>query len=171
MLEFSLSSPAEPSRAPITHPVHRATALLQEALHESRRATFTQEFGEIRGIHRLSAPPAAEVFVDADRTSGFAARPFDLACVEAYVGHAPDEVQEAIARQPGSAALEGDKPALAVNRAAASEPTEAADQQLRGLIRDFKERQRKAGLIVAGSVISAATLTVMTIALVIALVA
>ena len=50
-------------------------------------------------------------------------------------------------------------------------PSQAADPQLRGLIRDFKERQRKAGLIVAGSVVSAATLTVLTIALVFALAA
>ena len=172
MPEFSLLSPAEPSRTPITHPVHRATALLQEALHESRRATFTQEFGEIRGIHRLSAPPAAEVFVDADRRADFATPPANLAFVGSYVAHPADEVQEVVAQQPESAALDNDEPApAALNRATESESTEAADPQLRDLIQDFKERQRKAGLIVAGSVISAATLTVITIALVIALAA
>jgi hypothetical protein len=47
--------------------------------------------------------------------------------------------------------------------------TQHAEAQLRGLIHDFKERQRKAGLVVAGSVASAVALTVATIALVIAI--
>lgn len=164
MPEFILSSPAEPSRVPITHPVHRATALLQEALHESRRATFTQEFGEIRGIHRLTAPPAAEVFVDADRTTYPASPPVNLDLVRA-------ETEDG-ASDPDSATFDDRQPALPpLDRGTNGNESQTSDAQLRGLIRDFKERQRKAGLIVAGSVVSAATLTVMTIALVIALAA
>jgi hypothetical protein len=163
MPEFSLSSPAELSRAPITHPVHRATALLQEALHESRRATFTQEFGEIRGIHQLSAPPAAEVFVDAERTALSASPPANLDVRAEMEDRAGD---------PESAKFDDGEPALpALDRGTNGNESQTSDAQLRGLIRDFKERQRKAGLIVAGSVISAATLTVMTIVLVIALAA
>ena len=61
---FSLPATTESSHAPTTHPVHRATALLQEALHDSRRATFTREFGEMRGIRRLSTPDVSDEFVD-----------------------------------------------------------------------------------------------------------
>ena len=160
MPEFSLPLETGSSSAPNTHPVHRATALLQEALHDSRRATFTQEFGEVRGIHRLSAPPAAEVFVDADTVADFVSPPANLAFVSAYLGHPqgdtlPDRTDD------GEAA-----PPEATQDAA---PDQAATPQLRGLIQDFQERQRKAGLIVAGSVASAVTLTILTIALVFAL--
>lgn len=172
MPEFSLPLPTGPSRSPVTHPVHRATALLQEALHESRRATFTQEFGEIRGIHRLSSPPAAEVFVDADTTADFVSPPANLDFVEAYLGRQSGVPQQDILESPrdddhddGETAVPGQ------HRGMQARPSQAADPQLRGLIRDFKERQRKAGLIVAGSVVSAATLTVLTIALVFALAA
>lgn len=157
MTEFSLPLPTGSSRTALnTHPVHRATALLQEALHGSRRATFTQEFGEIRGIHRLSAPPAAEVFVDAE----FVSPPTNLAFVGAYLGQPPGEapirVQDRAQRYAPSATPhhEGEDAA----------PRRGADVQLRSLIQDFKARQRQAGLIVAGSITAAVTLTFLAIA-------
>ncbi|WP_159080031.1 hypothetical protein [Methyloceanibacter sp. wino2] len=172
MPEFSLPLPTSPSRNPVTHPVHRATALLQEALHESRRATFTQEFGEVRGIHRLSAPPAAEVFVDADTTADFVSPPANLDFVEAYLGRQAGEPRQDVPESPHAGEREDGKTAATQQRRnMQARSTQAADPQLRGLIRDFKERQRRAGLIVAGSVVSAVTLTVLTIALVFALAA
>lgn len=172
MPELSLPLATDPSRALASHPVHRATVLLQEALHDSRRATFTQEFGEIRGIHRLSAPPAAEVFVDVDTADDFISPPANLAFVDAYLGHPVDEPLRSIPDGPRGDEFADSEPApTARPRATGPGSTEAADPQLRGLIRDFKERQRKAGLIVAGSVVSAVTLTLVTIALVFALAA
>lgn len=171
MPEFSQPLPPEPSRVPATHPVHRATALLQEALHESRRATFTQEFGEIRGIHRLSAPPAAEVLVDTDTTvTDFVPPPINRDFVGAYLGQPLDEARGGdaqVAYDPDTSYDE--QPSTAPHHDGANAATAAsADKQLRGLIQDFKERQRKAGLIVAGSVVSAVSLTIVTIALVFA---
>lgn len=172
MPEFSLPLPTGPSRNPVTHPVHRATALLQEALHESRRATFTQEFGEVRGIHRLSAPPAAEVFVDADTAADFVSPPANLDFVEAYLGRQAGEPRQDVPESPHAGERDDGKAASTPHhRGKQARSTQAADPQLRGLIRDFKERQRRAGLIVAGSVASAVTLTVLTIALVFALAA
>ena len=164
---FSLPATTESSHAPTTHPVHRATALLQRALHESRRATFTQEFGEVRGIHRLSAPPAAEVFLDSDAASEFNSQPANLALVGAYLGHPPLDVQPQFSQHPHDdepvTMPHGDSPD--------ARSTQAADPQLRSLIKDFQERQREAGLVVAGSIASAVTLTIVTIALVFALAA
>jgi len=165
MPEFSLPLTTGSSRAPTTHPVHRATVLLQEALHDSRRATFTREFGEARGIHRLSAPPAAEVFVDSDIGSDFVSQATPLAFVGAYPGSPPDEPLP-----DNSAADDNGDAAIAPQGGAQVTPSEQrAIPQLRGLIQDFEERQRKASLVVAGSVVSAVTLTVITIALVFAL--
>ncbi|MDJ0514226.1 MAG: hypothetical protein QNJ62_12365 [Methyloceanibacter sp.] len=167
MPEFSLPLTTGSTRSPTTHPVHQATALLQEALHDSRRATFTREFGEARGIHRLSAPPAAEVFVDSETVADFVSQPTNLAFVGAHLGSPPNEPQldYSINHRDDDQAFapQGDTQAAATGQ--------TATPQLRGLIHDFQERQRKASLIVAGSVASAVTLTVVTIALVFALAA
>jgi len=159
MTEFSLPQPTGPSRTALnTHPVHRATALLQQALHESRRATFTQEFGEVRGIHRLSSPPAAEVFVDSYETADFVSPPPNLAFVGAYLG-TPSIAADSTGTDHGLPIADphagGEKKA----------PNHAAEKQLRGLIQDFKDRQRRVGLVVAGSITAAVTLTFLAIAL------
>ena len=156
MTEFSLPLSTGSSRAALNaHPVHRATALLKEALHESRRATFTQEFGEVRGIHRLSSP--AEVFVDPNEMADLVSPPTNLAFVGAYLG-SPQIGSESTVR-------DGPDSGLPIADRQDTVPNHAAEKQLRDLIQDFKERQRRAGLIVAGSITAAVTLTFLAIAL------
>ncbi|MEM8644689.1 MAG: hypothetical protein AAGF09_07395 [Pseudomonadota bacterium] len=168
MPEFSLPLVATGStRAPTRHPVHQATALLQEALHDSRRATFTREFGEARGIHRLSAPPTAEVLVESDMVTDFVSPPNNLA----LVGDQPDSPPDQSQLDYPSGHCDDDPTVAPQDDAQAAAQGQTATPQLRGLVQDFQERQRKAGLIVAGSVASAATLTVLTIAVVFALAA
>ncbi|ODR98495.1 hypothetical protein AUC68_08705 [Methyloceanibacter methanicus] len=168
MTEFTLPMSTGSSRAALTtHPVHRATALLRKALHGSRRATFTQEFGEVRGIHRLSSPPSAEVFVEAYEMADFVSPPSNLAFVGAYLGTPGTGTegpgQESPRGQDGPHnGLPGTDPHGGGKDTA---PDNGAERQLRGLIRDFKERQRRAGLIVAGSITAAVTLTFLAIAL------
>lgn len=162
MTEFTLPLSTGPSRAALTtHPVHRATALLREALHGSRRATFTQEFGEVRGIHRLSTPPAAEVFVESYEAADFVSPPTNLGFVGAYLGSPRSGT-----KGPGTDGAHGATPAADPHpNGEDTAPDNAAEKQLRGLVRDFKERQRRAGLIVAGSITAAVTLTFLAIAL------
>ena len=158
MTQFSLPMSTQSSRVALsTHPVHRATALLKEGLHESRRATFTQEFGEVRGIHRLSSPPAAEVFVDPHEMADFVSPPTNLAFVGAYLG--PPQIGKE------STVPDGPDSGMPIAGREDTVPNHAAEKQLRDLIKDFKERQRRAGLIVAGSITAAVTLTFLAIAL------
>jgi hypothetical protein len=128
---------------------------------------FTREFGEIRGIHRLSAPSAASEPADNGAVAEFASPATKPASVEASLGHSiTDSWQEALLKaRAGEAAGElnrGDSVAVS---------TQPADSELRSLIHDFKERQRKVGLVVAGSVASAIALTIATITLVFAIAA
>ncbi len=167
MTELSLLLPTGSSGTAIGHTSRRATALLQEALHDSRRATFTREFGEIRGIHRLSAPSAASELADDGAVAEFVSPVTKPASVEARLGRSiPDKWQEALLKARGGEAAgdlnRGDSVAIS---------TQHADSQLRSLIHDFKERQRKAGLVVAGSIASAIALTIATITLVFAIAA
>ncbi len=61
---MTLSTLSRPVGSPFAslggHAVHRTTALLQKALHASRRAALGREYGEERGIHRLSSPSAPD---------------------------------------------------------------------------------------------------------------
>jgi hypothetical protein len=158
MTEFSQPLSTGSSRAALNaHPVHRATALLKEALHESRRATFTQEFGEVRGIHRLSSPPPAEVFVDTHDMADLVSPPTNLAFVGAYLGSSQIGSESTVPDGPDSGLPIADREDTV--------PKHAAEKQLRDLIQNFKERQRRAGLIVAGSITAAITLTFLAIAL------
>ena len=156
MTEFSLPLSTRSSRAALNaHPVHRATALLKEALHESRRATFTQQFGEVRGIHRLSSP--AEVFVDPSEMADLVSPPTNLAFVGAYLG-SPQIGSESTVR-------DGPDSGLPIADRQDTVPNHEAEKQLRDLIQDFQERQRRAGRIGAGSITAAVTLTFLAIAL------
>ncbi len=162
MTELSLLLPTGSSGTAIGHPGRKATKSLQEALHDSRRATFTREFGEMRGIRRLSTPDGSDEYVDEAALAGFVSPAKNPSAVEANLGQAhAKKWQEALLAARGGEAI-GDTDRL--DAAGAEAPQ--AESQLRGLIQDFKERQRKAGLVVAGSVASAIALTIATITLV-----
>ena len=167
MTELSLLLPTGSSSTAVGHTSRTAAALLQESLHGSRRATFTREFGEIRGIHRLSAPTATAELVDNDASEDLVSSATQLAVVDTNFRKPPTGMWQEALRTARGGEVEGDR-----NREdAVTVPTEHTETQLRGLIHDFKERQRKAGLVVAGSVASAVVLTIATITLIFAIAA
>lgn len=156
---MTLSTQPRPASPPFSslggQAIHRTTTLLQEALHASRRAALGREYGEERGIHRLSSPDAPF-----DAANDESAQPANFAFFRAYLLGRP---KRHITVTP---AMNDDTP---FDQAAEdSGPDYATQSQLRGLIRDFKERQRQDSRIVAGSIVAAITLTVIGLALLVA---
>lgn len=168
MTEYNLLTPTGSPGPRSTHPDRGASALpqraLQESLHDSRRATFTREFGEVRGIHRLFVPLPTEVTLSDDTVTDGIPATTEIAFVDTSIRHPQSNSAQGALQQKTPDKHDTDDVLSSPHstRTAATSP-QAADPQLRGLIQDFKERQRNAGLVVAASVASAVALTIATI--------
>ena len=139
--------------------VNGTTTLLQKALHASRRAALGREYGEERGIHRLSSPDTPDAPLG-DGTKDGTAPPENFAFFRAYLLERPKR------RITVTPATDDDAPLGQVAEEIA--PNYETQSQLRGLIHDFKERQHRDARVVARSIVAAIALTVIGLALLVA---
>ena len=160
---MTLSTLSRPVGSPFAslggHAVHRTTALLQKALHASRRAALGREYGEERGIHRLSSPSTPDAPFGDGTTEG-TAPPANFAFFRAYLLGRPKRQITVTPATSDDAPLDYEADDFA--------PNYAAQSQLRGLIRDFKERQQHDGRVVARSIAAAIALTMIGLVLLVA---
>ncbi|HML91833.1 hypothetical protein [Methyloceanibacter sp.] len=160
---MTLSTLSRPVGSPFAslggHAVHRTTALLQKALHASRRAALGREYGEERGIHRLSSPSTPDAPLGGGTAEG-TAPPANFAFFRAYLLGRPQRRITVTPAASDDTPLDAEADGIA--------PSYAAQSQLRGLIHDFKERQQHDGRVVARSIAAAIALTVIGLALLVA---